>query len=50
MTAAINSDIRTAYLQLAFVILFVLVGALIAAEKLIIQPIRLMAAMAKRFG
>jgi diguanylate cyclase (GGDEF)-like protein len=50
VTAAINSDIRTAYLQLAFVILFVLVGALIAAEKLIIQPIRLMAAMAKRFG
>jgi diguanylate cyclase (GGDEF)-like protein len=50
VTAAINRDIRTAYLQLGFVILFVLLGALIAAEKLIIQPISMMAAMAKRFG
>jgi diguanylate cyclase (GGDEF)-like protein len=50
VTAAINRDIRTAYLQLGFVILFVLVGALIAAEQLIIKPINLMAAMAKRFG
>jgi diguanylate cyclase (GGDEF)-like protein len=49
-TAAINSDIRTAYLELCFVTLFVLLGALIAAEKLIIQPIRTMAAMASRFG
>ena len=50
MTAAINREIRTAYLQLGFVCLFVLLGALIAAEKLIIQPIEMMAAMAKRFG
>ena len=50
VTAAINRDIRTAYLQLGFVILFVLLGALIAAEKLIIKPIDMMAAMAKRFG
>jgi diguanylate cyclase (GGDEF)-like protein len=50
VTAAINHDIRTAYLQLAFVILFVLLGALIAAERLIIKPIDMMAAMAKRFG
>ncbi len=50
VTAAINHDIRTAYLQLAFVILFVLLGALIAAEKLIIKPIDMMAATAKRFG
>jgi len=50
VTAAINRDIRTAYLQLGFVILFVLLGALIAAEQLIIKPINLMAAMAKRFG
>jgi diguanylate cyclase (GGDEF)-like protein len=50
VTAAINREIRTAYLQLGFVILFVLVGALIAAEQLIIKPINLMAAMAKRFG
>ena len=50
VSAAINRDIRTAYLQLAFVCLFVLLGALIAGEKLIIQPIHTMAAVAKRFG
>jgi diguanylate cyclase (GGDEF)-like protein len=50
VTAAINSDIRTAYLQLCFVSLFVLLGALIAAEKLIIKPINMMASMAMRFG
>ena len=50
MTAAINREIRTAYLQLGFVCLFVLLGALIGAEKLIIQPIEIMAGMAKRFG
>jgi diguanylate cyclase (GGDEF)-like protein len=50
VSAAINRDIRTAYLQLGFVCLFVLLGALVAAEKLIIKPIETMAAMAKRFG
>src|SRR3984885_1860977 len=50
VTAAINRDIRTAYLQLCFVCLFVLLGALVAAEKLIIRPIEIMAATAKRFG
>jgi diguanylate cyclase (GGDEF)-like protein len=50
VSAAINREIRTAYLQLGFVCLFVLLGALVAAEKLIIQPIEIMAAMAKRFG
>ena len=50
VTAAINREIRTAYLQLGFVCLFVLLGAFIAAEKLIIQPIRMMAAIANRFG
>ena len=50
VSAAINREIRTAYVQLAFVCLFVLLGALIAAEKLIIQPIEMIAAMAKRFG
>jgi hypothetical protein len=50
VSAAINREIRTAYLQLGFVCLFVLLGALIAAEKLIIQPIDIMATMAKRFG
>ena len=50
MTAAINREIRTAYLQLLLVCLFVLLGALVAGERLIIRPIQMMAAMAKRFG
>ncbi|WP_213735847.1 diguanylate cyclase [Bradyrhizobium sp. dw_411] len=50
VSADINREIRTAYLQLLFVCLFVLLGALIAAEKLIIRPIETIAAMAKRFG
>jgi diguanylate cyclase (GGDEF)-like protein len=50
VAASTNREIHTAYLQLGFVCLFVLLGALIAAEKLIIQPIQMMAAMAKRFG
>ena len=50
VTAAINREIRTAYLQLGFVCLFVLLGALIGAEKLIINPIELMTGMARRFG
>ncbi|MGJ4941038.1 diguanylate cyclase domain-containing protein [Bradyrhizobium sp. HKCCYLS1011] len=50
VTAAIDQDIRTAYLQAGFVCLFVLLGALIAAEQLIVKPINLLAATAKRFG
>jgi diguanylate cyclase (GGDEF)-like protein len=50
ITAAINREIRAAYLQLGFVCLFVLLGALIGAEKLIINPIEVMTGMAKRFG
>jgi len=50
VTAVINREIRTAYLQLCFVCLFVLLGALIAAEKLIINPIEVMTGMARRFG
>src|SRR5256885_582933 len=50
VTATINRDIRTAYLQFGFVCLFVLLGALVGAEKLVIQPIDLMTGMAKRFG
>jgi diguanylate cyclase (GGDEF)-like protein len=50
VTAAINREIRTAYIQLAFVCLFVLLGALIGAEKLIISPIEVMTGMARRFG
>jgi len=50
VTATINREIRNAYLQLAFVCLFVLMGALVGAEKLIIEPIEMMTSMAKRFG
>jgi diguanylate cyclase (GGDEF)-like protein len=50
VSAAINREIRTAYLQLGFVCLFVLLGALVAAEKLIIEPIEVIEAMARRFG
>ncbi|ANW05157.1 diguanylate cyclase [Bradyrhizobium icense] len=50
ITAAINGEIRTAYLQLGLVCLFVLLGALIGAEKLIINPIEVMTGMARRFG
>lgn len=50
VSAAVSRDIRTAYLQLAFVVLFVLLGALIAAEKLVIKPIEMLADMAKRLG
>jgi diguanylate cyclase (GGDEF)-like protein len=48
--AATNREIRTAYLQLAFVCLFVLLGALVAAERIIIQPITMLASIARRFG
>jgi diguanylate cyclase (GGDEF)-like protein len=50
VSASINRDIQTAYLQLGFVCLFVLLGAVVAAEKMVIRPIGMMAAMAKRFG
>ncbi|HVV43283.1 MAG TPA: diguanylate cyclase [Nitrobacter sp.] len=48
--AGINREIYTAYLQLGFVLLLVLLGALIASERLIIQPINTMTAAAIRFG
>jgi diguanylate cyclase (GGDEF)-like protein len=50
VAADINRDIRNAYLQLGLVCLFVLLGALVAAEKLIIQPINTLVAVARRFG
>ena len=50
VTAAVNREIRTAYIQLIFVCLFVLLGALIGAEKLIIEPIGILTGMARRFG
>jgi diguanylate cyclase (GGDEF)-like protein len=50
VAASINRDIRNAYLLLGLVCAFVLIGALIAAEKLIIQPIHKLVAIARRFG
>jgi diguanylate cyclase (GGDEF)-like protein len=50
VTEAINLEIRTAYLQFGLVSLVLLIGAFLAAEALIIQPIRILASMAKRFG
>jgi diguanylate cyclase (GGDEF)-like protein len=50
VAADINREIRKAYLQLGLVCLFVLLGALFAAEKLIIEPIDMMVAIAQRFG
>jgi diguanylate cyclase (GGDEF)-like protein len=50
VAASTNREIRTAYLQLGLVSLFVLLGALIAAEKLIIKPIGMIAEMTIRFG
>ena len=45
-----DREIHTAYLQLALVCVFVLLGALVAAEKIVIKPINTMAAIANRFG
>jgi diguanylate cyclase (GGDEF)-like protein len=50
VSAVADREIRTAYLQLAFVCLFVLLGALVVAERLIIKPIQMMETMAQRFG
>ncbi|MGZ5871081.1 MAG: diguanylate cyclase domain-containing protein [Bradyrhizobium sp.] len=50
VAADTNREIRNAYLQLGFVCLLVLLGALIAAETLIIWPIDTMVAIAERFG
>ena len=50
VSADINRDIRNAYLQLCLVCVFVLLGALFAAEKIIIQPIHKLVAIARRFG
>jgi diguanylate cyclase (GGDEF)-like protein len=46
----INHEIRNAYLQLGLVCVFVLLGALAAAEILIIRPIHQLVAVARRFG
>ena len=50
LAADADRDIRAAYLQLACVCLFVLFAALVAAERLIVRPITVMATIARRFG
>ena len=50
MLGDIDRDITTAYVQLALVGLFTLLGAWIAGERLIIRPINVMTEMATRFG
>ena len=50
VAAGINREIRNAYLLLCLVCVFVLVGALTAAEKLIVQPIHKLVTIARRFG
>jgi diguanylate cyclase (GGDEF)-like protein len=50
VAAATNHDIRNAYLQLGLVCVIVLLGALFAAEQLIIRPIYKLVAVARRFG
>jgi HAMP domain-containing protein len=50
VSAIADHEIRTAYLQLGFVCLFVLLGALVVAERLIIKPIEMVETMAQRFG
>ena len=50
IAAATNLDIRNAYLQLGLVCLMVLLGALFAAEQLIIRPIHKLVAVARRLG
>ena len=50
ISATADHEIRTAYLQLGLVCLFVLLGALVVAERLIMKPIRTLEATAQRFG
>ncbi|MFZ5733785.1 MAG: diguanylate cyclase domain-containing protein [Pseudomonadota bacterium] len=50
MLAAINSEIRNAYLQLAVLVLIAFGGAWLTSESLIIRPIRALTGMTRRFG
>lgn len=50
VSSDINREIRLAYIQLAFVGLFVLLGALLVVEGLIMHPIQLLTRTATRFG
>ncbi|MDB5624361.1 MAG: diguanylate cyclase [Tardiphaga sp.] len=45
-----DKHIRTAYLQLGLVCVFVLLGALFASEQLIIRPVTVLAEIARRLG
>lgn len=50
MLAAINSEIRSAYIQLAVLVLIAFGGAWLTSESLIIRPIRTLTSMTRRFG
>ncbi|MGO3929149.1 diguanylate cyclase [Rhodopseudomonas pseudopalustris] len=50
VSAQINGAIRNAYLQLALVCLIALIGALFAAERLIVRPINMLTDVAGKFG
>ena len=50
IAADADESIQRAYLQLALVCLLVLIGGLLAAERLIVRPITVMVSIARRFG
>ncbi|MGB3865907.1 MAG: diguanylate cyclase [Xanthobacteraceae bacterium] len=50
VTTGINREIHLAYVQLAFVCLLVLLGALLLVEGLIMRPIQILTQTAKRLG
>lgn len=50
ISATADHEIRTAYLQLGLVCLFVLLGSLVAAERLIMKPIEMLEVTAQCFG
>ena len=50
ISATADHEIRTAYLQLGLVCLFVLLGALVVAERLIMKPIEMLEVTAQCFG
>ena len=50
VSAGINREIRTAYIQLAFVCLVVLLGALLIVEGLIMHPIQILTDITQKLG
>lgn len=50
VSAAIDRDIRSTYLRLGFICLFVVLCTLLAREKLVITPIATLTDMARRFS